>query len=347
VRTSFLALCFLATAIQGCTGCGQKVVCNLSGPINDPSNRSFRRSILSRGLGEFCKEMTSRNAPLKMNEDTPSIGRFYPRRCQQRELENGDLVVTFEGEGYAFTNMSKKVTFTSSGTVHYNQDFRCAEDDSLYAYFPTKQVQSSSFALKLIEQPIANLMQNWIGPYAESFGRQVVSGKLSEGFTVIRDTDGNTDFGLGIIPLGQRPLHPFKVKGSSKVTYENQRAEVHQNQRDFIGPIVIEDSGRALYLTANVSGVPIDVLVSPRNEAEASLRQYLDAGPSGPLAFPPRFQAVAQPGVEYKQMVPLSAGVYYVILDNSPTAGQVAPPVQGLHDAVATVEYVIQIGDTP
>jgi hypothetical protein len=46
--------------------------------------------------------------------------------------------------------------------------------------------------------------------------------------------------------------------------------------------------------------------------------------------------------------VPLPAGQYYVVVDNSPYVGQVAPPPSGpLFDPVARVSYVISMGDAP
>jgi hypothetical protein len=339
----------LVVALIACaTGCTPNSVCKLSGPINDPSNRTLRRSIMSFGLGQFCTQMIKRNAPLKLSDDTPVIGRFYPQHCTQRELDNGDLWVQFDGWGYAWTNLSKKVTFTSAATVTYNQDFKCDPDSNIYAYFDRRAASPPDFRVVQIEQPVANLVQNWIQPFADNFGRQMLAGKLGEGFTVIHDTDANDDFDLGHLPLGKRPFHPFQTHGSDKIVYENLRTEVHQNQRDFIGPISIEDNGRALYLTARLDGIPaVDLFVIPKQEADAALSLYFNYGPSGPLAYPPRFSEVVQAGADYRRTVPLGPGMYYVVIDNTPSAGQVAPPVSLFDDRAAVVNYVIQIGDAP
>ena len=53
-----------------------------------------------------------------------------------------------------------------------------------------------------------------------------------------------------------------------------------------------------------------------------------------------------QQGVEMKRAVPVPPGMYYVVFDNTPTAGQVAPPVNALDDRAAVVNYLIEIGDT-
>jgi hypothetical protein len=330
-----------------CPGCGTPNPCTIVlGPVNDPANRTMRRKILSYGLDQFCTKMVTRNAPLKLSADSPVIGRFYPKQCNQKELDNGDLWVEFAGAGYAYTNVSKKITFTAGATLTYDQDFRCSDKNDVYAYFPTRNVQPADFHMTQIEQPMANLVQNWIGPYADSFGKQMLSGQLAQGFTVVHDTDGNDTFDMGILPLGQRPFQPFNVHGSDRILYENNRTEVHTGERDFIGPIDVEDDNRALYITMTVDGAPnVDLLVMPRNEAEASLQLYLDYPQVGPLAFPPRMQETVQAGAEFKRTVPVARGMHYVVLDNTAFAGPSAPVVNPLVDTSAVVNYLIQIGD--
>jgi hypothetical protein len=303
---------------------------------------------MAGGLKEFCRQMTTHDAPLKMTNDAPVIGRFYPTQCQQSDAENGDLYVQFSGYGYAYTNITKKLTFTMSGSVQYNQDFLISDDCSVYGYFRPRNNLSSDFKIHVVENPVTSFL-NSLSPIAENFGRQLVQGKLSEGFTVITDADGqNPDVGLGIIEKGQKPVHPFSVHGSSRITYENQRAEVHQNERDFIGPIEVTDSGRALFLTAQLDGVQaLDLLLMRKEDAEASLRLYFDYPQSGPLSAPPMILDVVQAGQPYSHTIPVPPGMYYVVLDNTPSAGQVAPPMNPFDDRAAVVSYVIQIGDAP
>lgn len=347
-----LACRALVTAVAVTIGaCGPNAVCKLAGPINDPSNRTLRRSIMSFGLGQFCQQMTARNAPLTLAADQPVVGRFFPQHCTQQVLDTGDLWVQFDGFGYAWTSLSRKVTFTSAATLQYNQDFKCADDAAIYAYFDARAVSPPDFRVVQIEQPVANLVQNWIAPFADSFGRQMVSGQLAQGFTVIQDTNGSTEFSVGHLMLGHHPSHPFDVPGSKRVTYESLRSEVHLNERDFIGPISIEGSARALFLQMHLEGVQsVDVFVIPKVEGDASLQLYLRYGPAGPLAYPPRFSDTVRFGVEYQRAVPVPAGMYYVVIDNTPSAGSVAPPAPlfgVMGDAVALVNYAIQIGDAP
>jgi len=254
--------------------------------------------------------------------------------------------VTFGGTGYAWTNVTKKLSFSLNGSIEYDQDF-LMDGSTLYAYFRTKKLQSSDFHAQIIEQPVANLL-NQMTPMADTFGRQLLNAQLAQGFTVIREANGTADFSVGTVEKGKKPVHPYEVRGEGRVTYENLRTEVHQNQRDFIGPIEVEDSKRALYIEGTVDGgQAIDVLFMTRNDGDASLKLYLDFPMTGPLSGNPIASDVMQPGAPFKKIVPVPKGIYYVVLDNTSTAGQVAPPQNPLDDRAAAVSYVAQIGEVP
>jgi hypothetical protein len=158
----------------------------------------------------------------------------------------------------------------------------------------------------------------------------------------------NVDAVMGIVEKGKAPMHPFDVHGVDRITYENLRTEVHQNERDFIGPIEITESGRALYITANVDGVQaIDLFLMRKAEGDASLRLFFDYAQAGPLAAPPLLNDVVSAGQNFTHTIPLAPGMYYVVLENTPSAGQVSPPMNPFDDRAAVVNYVIQIGDAP
>jgi hypothetical protein len=291
--------------------------------------------------------MTTRNAPLKLAPDAPVIGRFFPQHCTQQVLDNGDLWVQFDGFGYAWTNLSKKVTFTSGATIQYNQDFKCADDNSIYAYFDTRNVSPPNFRVAQIEQPVANLVQNWIAPFAETFGQQMVSGQLTQGFTVIQEAGGSQDFTVGHLPLGQRPPHPYDMHGSSRVAYESLRTEVHYNERDFIGPITVDDTGRHF---RRCTSTECRRRHCSRPRWKGRRCSSATSTGRGPLTHPPRFADIVQAGVEYQRAVPLPAGLYYVVIDNTSAAGQAAPPAPlfgVVGDTAAVVNYAIQLGDAP
>lgn len=310
----------------------------------------MRRSMLRKAMGDFCKQMTTRNAPLKLSVDSPIIGRFYPTQCTANESDL--LSVSFSGYGYAWTNVTKKITFTGAGAAAYRYDFQVTDGDhcDIYSYFRPARVDTANFQTHRLENQVASVFAG-LSSLGNDFGKQTLSTKLREGFTVIAKdgSEANVDFSLGIVPLGKRPFHPYQVEsGDGRITYENDRTEIHQNQRDFVGPIVVDDKGKAIYLSAAVDGVPaVDVLVMRKLEAEASLQYWYEYPQAGPLAGAPLASDVLANGTPLKRAIVVPPGTYYVVFDNTASAGQVAPTNNPLDDRAAVVNYLIQIGDAP
>jgi len=344
LRTWIVIAC--AVVLAGCPN----PVCKFRGTINEPENLSMRRSLLRHGMGDVCKQMLQRNAPLRLQPDTPVIGRFFPQTCAAKDDDNGGIYMQFGGIGYGYTNVTKKITFTANGSALYRYDFRVREEGKcdIYAYFRPSRVDASDFRLNKIESGVASMM-NQLTQMGDNFGKQLVSSKLMDGFTVISYDASETDidFGLGITPVGKPPFHPYDVHGDDKATYESERVEVHQNERDFVGPIAVEGSGRrAIFITAQMDGAPaIDVLLVRKEEGDQSLRLYFDYAQIGPLAAPPLTNDVLSAGQEMKRAVPVAPGMYYVIFDNSASAGRASPPGNAFYDRAAVVNYLIQVGD--
>jgi len=341
-----LAVVALAASSALTQGCNP--ACRFRGTINQPENLTMRRSMLRKAMGDFCQQMKTRNAPLKLSADSPVIGRFYPNQCTTTE---GDLLnVTFSGYGYAWTNVTKKTTFVGGSSAAFRYDFQVPEDGDcdIYAYFRPARIDNTNFQTHRIESQMASMFAG-MSSLGNDFGKQTLSTKLRDGFTVIaRDgSEANVGFALGIVPVGKKPFHPYQVeRGDGKITYENERTEIHQNQRDFVGPIVVEESGRAIYLTAAVDGVPaIDVMVMRKAEAEQSLHYYFEYAQAGPMAGTPMSSEVLANGNPMKRAIVVPPGTYYVVFDNTPTAGQVSPTINPLDDRAAVVNYLIQIGD--
>ncbi len=321
----------------------------MKGTVNSPQSRTMRRNLMAKGLDQFCRQMLLHNAPLKLQNDQPAMGRFYPTQCNQSEAGNGDLFVRFSGVGYAHTNVTRKLTFTMSGAVQYNQDFQIADEEcDMYAYFRPRQVVSSDFKINKIEQPTASFFSQ-LTPMGDDFGKQLVSGKLAEGFTVIKDHEDHDEVAMGMVPLGKKPQRAMVVGSEGRVSYENGRVEVHQNQRDFVGPIEVAEGGRAIFLTAQVDGgIPVDVFVMRQQDANVALQQYLEIPQVQALATQPLWADVIpaqMPG--FRRTIPVPAGLYYVIFDNSAAAGTVSPPNNPLDDRAALVDYAIQLGEAP
>lgn len=328
---------------------GQSALCRFRGTVNAPENRSMRRSAMATGLGEFCKEMLRRSAPIALQEGAAASGRFFPTSCQQSEADNGDLQVRFGGSGYAYMALTKKVTFEMQGAVQYNQDFLVAEDKcDIYGYFRPRNVVSSDFKVLFVEQPAAQFV-NQMSNLGQQIGQQLVGDQLAKGFTVIMLEGGGTDFGLGLVELGKKPFHPLSVQTKERVPVENNRMEIHAQQRDFVGPITVADKDSSIYITAQVDGgVPVDVIVLRKGEGDLSLKSYLQQAAIGPLTGTPVWSEVLQPAqAGFQRRVPVPAGMYYVVFDNSSQAGTASPPANLFDDRAALVDYAIQTGKNP
>lgn len=335
----------LVGAAVSLAGCPESAVCTFRGSINDPANRTMRRSLMNKGLGEFCTRMRGRSVPLRMYPESPAVGRFFPQDCARKELDNGDQYVEFAGFGYAYTNVSKKLTFTMSAAVEYNQDFLVSDKPcAVYAYFRPRNVVKSDFRTRQVENAMASLANTLTG-VGDSFGKNLVSGRLAEGFTVIREGE-QEDFSFGIVPLGKKPARAF-AGSSERLTYENERVEVSAGQRDFIGPISITEGGRAVFVQANLDGASaLHIALLSKEVGEASLAAHFNAQTVPPLSGPPVAFGIAQQRVPFAATFPVPPGTYYVVLDNNVRTGSVLTPnAQSMPAAV--VSYLVQIGDAP
>jgi len=347
----------LSCAASACTSTGTKLVTLMPGVVNDPKNRTLRRELLQFGSGQFCKEMRQRGAPLKVRDDAPAVGRFFIDQCDYRELENDDAFVQFSGAGYAWTQPTGRIGFRAAAAITYNPDL-LIDDGTMYAYFRPRNVQSSKFEAVMIEHQtasgVAGMLLGQTSPELVSrIGSQIVAQELQKGFTVLREPNGEADFALGILEKGQRPFHPYNVRGSSKALLASDWSEIHSEQREFVGPFTVDSDGRALFLTMNVDGAPnLDMFLMRRETADPWLRDHVFRPGAGPLPGQPLAAEVVPQGKEVKRTIPLKKGVYYVVLDHTSTAGSVAPPgtspgLLGATDLAAVARYVVQLGDAP
>jgi hypothetical protein len=330
---------------------GPAAIAIMPGVINRVDNKSLRFAMLKYGLESFCQEMTSRGAPLRLADEQPAIGRFFPQRCETRLIDdetNRSFLVQFGGAGYAYTNITYRLGFDAAGVVDYDPDFM-VDDGAMYLYFRTKHVAATSFQATMVENAAANLaLVMGAGGFAERFGRQVVAEELARGFTVIRRSDGWVDFGLGIVERGKLPFHPYQIRGDDKVVLANERIEVHAGQREFLGPFHVELEGKALYFTASVDGAPaIDLMVVPKDAGDQWLSLYIHQAGTTPLAYQPLMNDVATSMTPYRKMLPVSKGRFYLVVDNTASAGRVAPPPLAFDDRAALVNYAVQLGAAP
>ncbi|GAC1543263.1 MAG: hypothetical protein NVS3B10_31510 [Polyangiales bacterium] len=350
IRTRLL-LALLATlgTLGGvsCEKAGFKGLSVMGGTINDPQNKSLRRGLLQFGLDAACKEMLGRTTALREGGETagaatnPTNGRFFPRSCSQAQADNGDLLITFSGVGYTYASVVHKVTFEAAATVQYDQDFLMS-GDTLYGYFRTKAVSKPDVKLKVIEATLPSIANQLTG-FGENYAKQLLNERLRDGFTVRRNSNSETDFRAGIVQLGTWPKLDYQV--ADGVQLYNDRTEVHEQQRDFIGPIDVED-GKTATVTGKVDGAPgVNVLVVDGANGSAWIDKYLNIGDATPPPNAPLQQLVAKQGQEFRLQVP-GKGRYWIVFDNTATIpGGISPPGNPLDDRAAVVGYVIAVGN--
>ena len=347
--------CSLIGNPAGCGGVAQsvgpKALTLMPGVINRVDNKSLRFAMLKYGLDEFCVQMTLRGTPIRLADDQPSIGRFFPSRCETRTVDEENsqsLLVQFFGSGYGWTNVTRRIGFEAAGVIEYSPDFML-DDGAMYLYFRTKHIGATSYKTVMIENPVVNLALGMAPEgLADKFGQQVVAAELRGGFTVIRLPNGEVDFGLGIVDKGKRPFHPYQVKGEGKVVLANERLEVHSNQRDFLGPFEVDSNGRALFFTIGIDGADaVDAFLYPRDGGGEWLSTYIHQPQATAATYPPLMQDVVSARAEWRKSLPVAKGQYYLVIDNTATAGRVSPPSGQLDDRAALVNYVVQVGDAP
>jgi hypothetical protein len=301
------------------------------------------------GAGRLCTEMNKRSAPLRLVDGAPTIGRFFPSNCQSVTNDDRQTVtLQFSGDGYAFTPVTKRMSFSSSATIEYKPDFY-KDGGTIYVWFRPINAPAPTFQIGKVEQPIVNMATSMtpLGGLANLFGQQIVSSELGRGFTVIHESSGD-DFALGILKPGERPAHPYEAHGKDRVTFLNESAELHNNTLDFLGPFDIDGSGRMLFVRIRSSGVALDSAVVTRAAGDAWRREYqrrsdVPLPPSQPIVA-----GVISPDVDADRSVALPEGQYYVVVDNSPYVGQAAPPNRGtLFDVAVPVSYWVSMGDAP
>jgi len=180
---------------------------------------------------------------------------------------------------------------------------------------------------------------------ANALGEKILKGEIEKGFTVIRSSNGDVEFGLGVVEKGAHPTSPYRLDTKGKVVLANERSEVHQNQRDFIGPLEIPRGAR-LDLSLAIDGAPgIDVILIPRSMGEAWLQTYTTQAVTTPPPSLPLLDEPVYSGAVWRRSVSPPAGLYYVVLDNTATAGRTAPTGFAHDDRAALVSYAITLDD--
>ncbi|MCA9598948.1 MAG: hypothetical protein KC776_36805 [Myxococcales bacterium] len=301
------------------------------------------------GAQRMCPEMLKRGAPLKLDPAGNTIGRFFPTTCTHEvHDETQSVVLRFGGTGYAWTPLAGRVGFSMDAAMEYSFDFKMTED-AVYVWATNPRVVSApAFKIGSVENKVVDIAtKSPVGYMANTFGSQIVSYQLFQGFTVVHGDEGD-EFTLGRLNPPARPPRPFDTS-EEKFVFANETTEVRANQVDFLGPFEVADDDQAIFLRVHVAGPAIDVMVFPRGTADL-WRESLQLGnPLGPPSAPPIAGYSLQPGAELKQKIKLPRGQYMVVLDNSAAVGVVKPPWNPLSvvgGSTAVVSYVAELGDS-
>ncbi|MBI4950517.1 MAG: hypothetical protein HY908_00645 [Myxococcales bacterium] len=314
------------------------------------SSPEFRWWLFSNfGASMICPEMLKIGLPLRLQDRGAAIGRYFPAQCSV-DIDNQNKLVTvnFAGTGYAWHTLTKRIGFSAVASVQYRVDFYLGEED-LYLWAKSNGIPNGpSFRLGYVENPIADIATGAtpLGIVANYFGNQIVAGELTRGFTVIHNPDKGNDFALGVLTPPQRPNHPFHVLQNEYFTYANEMVEIHSNQRDFIGPFEVAEPGQRLFVRYFLQGTPVDVALVDKATGDLWRDAYQTGRPLGPPPGQVLGGAPLMPGQELRTAYNPPPGSYYIVIDNSPAWGAVAPPVSVLNpilDPVATLSYVVQL----
>jgi hypothetical protein len=345
---------FAAALLCGCPsresiGAGSMAILG-AGVVNDPANKSLRFDLLKFGLDSFCKEMQKGGAPLKLADEDPVLGRFFAASCQSQVLDEEQrksFIVQYQGKGYAWGGPFGRVGFQTAGLIEYAPDFQL-KDGAMYVYFRPRLVDTSQFSLLTVESQTAQSVAAAMGVNPESLGRKIVDSQLRRGFTVVRSGGtGETEFGMGIIPPGERPFHPYQVQSEDKRVLVNERTEIHTGQQDYVGPFDVSDSGQALYLTLTVDGAPsIDALLLPQAEGDTLVDGYIRTPGAKSVTGRPLLDEPVAAGLAFRRFVAAPPGRYYLLLDHSDRAGHGPAPDMSA-DHAAKIDYLILLGDAP
>jgi len=318
------------------------------GVINDPRNKSLRFDLLKFGLATFCDEMLAQGIALRLSSDHPVAGRFFGRACQADVIDDDErrnFTVKFSGIGYAWTNLTGRVGFEVLGAVELLPDFQMAPDNAMYVYFRTNRVDITQMKLTLVESSTVRSAAALSNADPERVGRDVLQAQLGRGFTVIRSNEsGATEFGPGLIAVGEHPYHPFKVASEHPVLV-NERTEIHRNQQDFIGAFKVAGDDKALAIAVTVDGAPgVNVALISGSEGQQLIERYIHTPGVASLFAPPRYVQDIPYGVLFRQSIQVPEGTYYLLIQH---LAQPPPNRAGHDDRAAKVDYLVQLVDAP
>jgi hypothetical protein len=337
---SLALLVFVAMSASGCRAC--------SGVVNASPGLQWYL-FENYGASQICPELLKRGMGLRMDERGPVIGRFFPTGCTvDVDSDNHLVTVRFNGWGYAWHTLTRKVTFNTDAALQFAPQVYFGEEDIYVWGKSSRIVDGPHFTVRAVENPVAGVAAlSPLGGIANLFGNQIAAGELTRGFTVLQNWDTESkSFGLGIIQPPQRPHTPYDVSTDEKHTYLNETVEVSWNQRDFLGPFEVVEGDQQLETRLFNSGGGAEIMVVNRQTGDVWRDQYIQGGaltaPPGPVLG----GVSVAPNRETRQAFRLAPGQYYIVVDNTAYAGSITPtgnPLLG--GPAARISVVVQLGE--
>ena len=303
------------------------------------------------GASQVCPKVLGSGAPLRLDPNGPIVGRFFPNQCEQRVDDTRQtLTLSLTGTGFAWTPIAGRVGFRASAIIEYRMDFRL-EEDSVYVWgVPTGASPTPQFQLGAVENPLVNwAAQGPAGYLASTFGGQILSSKLAEGFTAIRSDTGD-EFALGHYVPPQHPPKPYALEGEDRVLLASETTEVRSGQVDIAGPFEVTESDQSLFLRIRVEGPNVEAFLYQRY----AIDPWREGLQTGTVLAPPPIPALRSfavlAGTETRQTVALPKGSYVLVIDHSAKLGQINPPFNLLGivgSGSARVSYGVELGASP
>ncbi len=328
-----------AIALSGCP-CINSIV------NNDPNLRWW--AFKTYGVDRLCPEVLKTSVPLKLQDQSPTIGRYFPSSCSyQINEQNRTVAVSIDGGGYAYLPTVKRIGFNLNVTAEYAFDFRLHDEGAWIWGQLSRTLNGPTFKMTSSENKLVDLatVMTPAGTAASLVGNQVVTGFLARGFTVI-ETDSGKEFSLGILPPGKHPFKPVQVDDDDDVyNFANETADIYNQQRDFLGPYEIADEDQAIQLKGNLVGNGVDVLMVQKTMGDIWRQSYQASGPLGQPPSTPVSTTPIQAG-PFTRRFKAPPGLYYLVIDNTSYAGPTNPPYtlpNPLFESAARLTYVSQL----
>lgn len=305
------------------------------------------------GTQRLCPEMLKRGVPLRLSAGGNTVGRFFPKQCSHQVNDPArSVTLHFSGTGYAWTPVAGRVGFSASASVEYAMDWRPGGGRTTYVWGRwVRAVRGPEFSLGAVE----NKAVNWaakgtpVAYLANTFGEQIITSQMVQGFTVIHHPRRGDEFALGHFFPPQRPPTPFDTEQGKRLALANETTEVHTSQVDFLGPFEVTKDNQALFLRFNHLGGPgVEALLFQQGALDV-WREGLQLGQ--PLTTPAVAPILSFPipaRSAERQKLPLPPGLYTLVLDNSDKLGTVRPPwnpLDALGKNPAVVAYLAELGN--